>query len=91
MLTLYGSPRVVKAHIALRTLERELGPHSPAIQSQFAQALLEIRTDLGSAAPGLSAEEIQQLFFAATSRASIPAIISAAQDIQPRVPLRVIS
>jgi hypothetical protein len=87
LLTLYGSPQVVKAHIALRILERDLGPHSPAVRSQFAHALIELRTDLGSAALGLSVEEIQQLFFAATNRAGTLATTSAAQDLQPRVSL----
>lgn len=87
LLALYGSPSVVKAHIALRTLERELGPRSAAVRSQFTGTLLEIRKDLGSDTQGLIVEELQQLFFADTNKASALAKVSAHQDLAPHISL----
>lgn len=48
LLALYGGAAVVKAHTALRDLEREKGVLHPAVRTRFGEALLAIRKDLGS-------------------------------------------
>lgn len=62
-LVLYASPAVIKAHGALRAQWSEGGVAGPEIQSQFAKALVEIRKDLGSGLHGLTADQLQNLFF----------------------------
>jgi hypothetical protein len=86
-LILYGGSSVVKAHAALRVLEREWGSQNPAARSQFAKALIEIRNDLGLDTHDLTAEELQQLLFANTDRVGASTTARAYQDLQPRVSL----
>jgi hypothetical protein len=47
LLTLRGTPRVIKAYVALQALEKKAGLQSPEIPSQVAKVLLEMRKDLG--------------------------------------------
>jgi hypothetical protein len=70
LLALYGSPSVIKAHIALQALERELGAQNPDVRLQFAQTLVKIREELGSEAQGLTVEELGQLLFADSNKMS---------------------
>jgi hypothetical protein len=86
-LILYGGSGIVNAHIALRVLERAGGAQNPETRSQFVKALIEIRRDLGSGTHDLTAEELQQLFFANSNRISASTMASAYQDLQPRVSL----
>jgi hypothetical protein len=86
-LILYGGSSVVKAHVALRALERESGAQHPDTRSQFAKALIEIRNDIGSGTHDLTAEELQRLFFANSDRVRASTTASAYQDLQPRVSL----
>ena len=86
-LILYGGSGVVKAHAALRVLERDSGAQDPATRSQFAKALIEIRNDLGSGTHDLTAEALQQLFFTNFERVSASTTASTYQDLQPRVSL----
>lgn len=85
LLALYGSPRVVKAHAALRNLTREHDAQSPQARAQFAQALLAIRKDLGSGVGGLSPQDLEQLLFADADQASTPIKANAQQNGRPRV------
>ena len=82
MLALYGSARVIKAHITLRALERDSGAHSPDVRLQFAKAIVEIRKDLGSETVGLTPEDLQQLLFGDSDKGSVPANSNAYQDRQ---------
>ena len=86
-LILYGGSSVVKAHAALRVLERENRAQHPDTRAQFLKALIEIRHDLGSGTHDLTVEELQQLFFANSDRVSASTMASAYQDLQPRVSL----
>ena len=87
LLALYGSPSVIKAHTALRELERGSGVQSPDVRLQFAKALLEIRKDLGSETVGLTPEGLQQLLFADPEKVSASASTNAYQDRQLHVSL----
>jgi hypothetical protein len=62
LMTLYAGAGPLKAHLALRALERERGPGDPAVRLQLAEALLAIRRDLGVETRGLAAEQLQALF-----------------------------
>jgi hypothetical protein len=86
-LILYGGSGVVKAHAALRVLERDSGAQNPGVRYQFAKALIEIRNDLGSGTHDLTAEALQQFFFANVDSVSTSTTASAYQDLQPRVSL----
>jgi hypothetical protein len=86
LLALYGSPAVLKAHLALRALERERGPADPALRLELGRALLAIRRDLGLETAGLGAEDLQRLIEAAPRLppGQTPAVL---RDIRPRVSL----
>jgi hypothetical protein len=86
LLALYGSPQVLKAHLALRALERERGPADPALRLELGRALLAIRRDLGLETAGLAAEDLQQLL-EATPRLPPGQTPITLQDIRPRVSL----
>jgi hypothetical protein len=87
LLLLYGSPGVLKAYAALRALERDSEAQDSRVRLQFATLLMEMRQDLGAETRGLTAEELRQLLFAETDRASTPAPASAYRDMRPRVSL----
>ena len=61
LLALYGGAAVVKAHTALRDLEREKGALHPAVRTRFGEALLAIRKDLGSDTPRNFGIELERL------------------------------
>ena len=65
LLALYGGAAVVKAHRALRDLEREKGALHPGVRTQFGVALLAIRKDLGSDTPRNFGIELERLLLPA--------------------------
>lgn len=71
LLSLYGSPAVIKGHTTLRMLEQERGARNEDLRAPFARALVEIRKDLGSDTHGLAAEELRQLLLPASDKANI--------------------
>jgi hypothetical protein len=87
LLTLRGSPRVIKAYVELHALERIVGLHSPDIPARVAAVLMEMRQDLGSETRGLTADELRHLFLTDADQASTPAPAPTYQDLQPRVSL----
>ena len=86
LLALYASPQVLKAHTALRALERERGAGDPALRPELGRALLAIRRDLGLETAGLSAEDLQRLIEVAP-RLPPGQAPAALRDIRPRVSL----
>jgi len=64
LFALYGGPGVIKAHAALRASAREKGAQHHDTLSLLGVALLEIRKDLGTNAPGISGAELQRLVVA---------------------------
>lgn len=97
LMALYAGAGALKAHVALRTLERERGVADPAVRIQLARALLEMRRDLGLETRGLAAEELGMLFdsdqrpepVATIGAPSVPAIPQppTVNDLRPRVSL----
>jgi len=87
LVILYGSPGLVKAHTALRALERERGGQNSHAKALFAVALMEMRKDLGLETQGLTVEELQQLLLVEPDKAGASANVHAYQDLQPRVSL----
>lgn len=61
LLVLYGGAAVVRAHTALRDLERNKGPQHPDVRARFGETLVTIRQDLGADAPRNIATELAQL------------------------------
>lgn len=61
LLALYGGAAVVKAHTALRDLERDKGAQHPDVRARFGEALLAIRKDLGADAPRHFGIELERL------------------------------
>jgi hypothetical protein len=86
-LMLYAGSSVIKAHAALRTLVRESGPQNPQAKSQFIEALVEMRRELGLDADDLTANELHQLCFVHADNVSAFTPARAYQDLQPRVSL----
>lgn len=86
-LMLYGSSGVVKAHAALRALERESGAQNPRVRSQFTKVLIETRQDLGLETQGLTAEEFLPLLGADSAKTSVPTNAGSYQNLTPRVSL----
>ena len=80
LMSLYGSPGVVKAYAAFRASAGESVANAPPARSQFAKALLEMRKDLGSETWGLTAEELRQLFFASPDQGAAHAEAGRQQD-----------
>ncbi len=72
MLSLYGSPEVLRAHASLRALRREGRTRDDESRREFAKTLLEMRKELRSDTRGLATEELRQLLLPA-ARASDPA------------------
>jgi hypothetical protein len=87
LLMLYGSSSVVKAYVALRTLERDSGFLHPQVRLQVAKVLLEIRQDLGMGTRRLTVEELLSLLRADAAKTSAPVNVSAYHDLTPRVSL----
>jgi hypothetical protein len=87
LLVLYASPRVIKAHAALRASEREGGARNPNMRSLFAKALMEMRKDLCTETWGVTAEELQRLLLARPDEVNASAEADAYQDLRPRVSL----
>jgi hypothetical protein len=69
LLALYGAARVIRAHTALRELEREKGTQDPAVRSGFAALLVDIRGDLGAEASRNLAATLERLLLPAGSAA----------------------
>ncbi len=65
-LALYGSPAVIKAHIALRDLVTRSGSLNSDIRKQFAKALMAVRKDIGSDTNGITPEELTGLLLSDT-------------------------
>ena len=63
LLALYGAAAVIKAHTALRDLEREGRAQHSDLRARFGEALVAIRRDLGADAPGGTARELERLIF----------------------------
>lgn len=63
LLALYGGAAVVKAHTALRDVEREKGALHPDVQTRFGEALLAIRKDVSSDTPRNFGIELERLLF----------------------------
>jgi hypothetical protein len=87
LLALYGSPRVIKSHVALRALGHEVGTAHSDVRLQLAQTLLEIRKELGSEAKVLAVADLGQLLFADSSKVSAFAKTNAYEDGRPLVSL----
>jgi len=60
MLSLYGSPSMVRAHLELEALERQGRAQSLQGRVRFAAALTEVRKDLG--ADAVAAHDLSELF-----------------------------
>ena len=92
LMTLYAGADPLRAHLALRALERERGAGDPAVRLKLAQGLLAIRRDLGVETRGLAVEQLQALFDAeprGTSALSTEAPPAPAfKDFRPHVSLR---
>jgi hypothetical protein len=86
-LMLYGSSGVVKAHTALRALERDSGAHNPHMRMHVAKMLMEMRQDLGVKTRGLTVEELLPLLLAEADRTSVPGSTSPYENLTPRVSL----
>ena len=87
LLSLYGSPNVVKAYAVFRKSEQAEGAQNPSTASLLAKVLIEMRRDLGLGVGGLTIEDVRQL---ALSDFSQPVVASATverRDQQPRVSL----
>ena len=66
LLSLYGSAAVIKAHTNLCTGPHERGAKVHDLRAHFAQALVEVRKDLGSDTPRNIAVDLKKLFFPLT-------------------------
>jgi hypothetical protein len=64
LLALYGGTAVIKAHTALRVLEREKGALHPDVRAGLGEALVAIRRDLGTDTPRDAARELERLLLA---------------------------
>ena len=61
LLALYGSAKVIKAHMRLRTMMQKRETPDADVYAEFSKALLAIRKDLGADSQGLSAKDLQLL------------------------------
>ncbi|MDT7604487.1 MAG: hypothetical protein QOF61_2484 [Acidobacteriota bacterium] len=86
LISLYGSPGVVKAYAAFCAAAGESVANTLPARSQFVKALLEMRKDLGSETWGLTAEELLQLFFANPEQGAAHVEASRQQDGQAAAP-----
>lgn len=87
LLTLRGSPKVIKAYCGLCALERTAGLNNPDIPSRLVTVQMEMRKDLGLSTQNLKAEDLLPLFFADVRVAPEPSRPPQPQDLQPRVSL----
>lgn len=89
LLALFGGSYVIKAHTALRTSVREDTTQQSEIRSQFINAVIAVRKDLGSDTPGPTAEDLQQLLCPTSERFNSS---EASADPQPdRAPAETVS
>jgi hypothetical protein len=65
LLALYGAAAVIRAHTALRDLEREGRAQPSDLRTRFSEALVAIRKDLGADTPSGTAQELVRLIFPA--------------------------
>jgi hypothetical protein len=79
LTALYGSPGVVRAYAAFSASAGESVADSQQARAHFAGTLLEMRRDLGSETRGLTAEELQRVFFADPEGGCAPAPASGYQ------------
>jgi hypothetical protein len=70
LLIAYSSPGVMRAHVALRMLERKVGLHHPTVKSQLIRVVIEIRQDVGSDMQGLTVEALEQFLFSDSNKSS---------------------
>jgi hypothetical protein len=73
LLTLRGSPKVIKAFAALQAAEQEVGVQRQGVRSQMPKLLLEMRRDLGRVGLGPSERELLDVLQAEAPRSSAPA------------------
>jgi hypothetical protein len=81
LLLLHASAAVVKAHTAMQDL------NLPEARAEFANALIEIRKDLGLESRDLAAEDLALLLLTERDNARGPVRSGAHQDRRPRVSL----
>jgi hypothetical protein len=81
LLLLHGCTAVLKIHAAMQS------PNFQDARTQFAEALLAIRKDLGLESRGLEAKELVQLLLSESDKTQGSAPSSRLQDSQPRVSL----
>jgi len=87
VLSLYGSPAVIKAYAAFRKSEQVDGAQSSSTQALCAKALLEMRRDLGTDVGALTSDDVRQLVLSDFNQPlAAPAIIER-HDQQPRISL----
>lgn len=65
LLALYGGAAVIKAHTALRSLERDKGAQHPDVRARFGEALVVVRKDLGADTPHNTAHDLERLLLPA--------------------------
>jgi hypothetical protein len=78
LLTLRGSPKVIKAVGALQAVEQEAGAQSQAVHAQLAKLLLEMRLDLGRVGMEPSERDLLDLLQADAPRAGLAVPVSPA-------------
>ncbi|MGZ7051738.1 MAG: hypothetical protein ACXVJ0_06765 [Candidatus Angelobacter sp.] len=81
LLLLHGCITVLKVHAAMQSL------NLPEARTQFADALLAMRKDLGLESRGLDAKELVELLLSDSDKPHSPSRLGAHQDTQPRVSL----
>ena len=79
LLILQGSPTLLKAHVAMQSVNLQ------EARGQFAEALLAIRKELGLESRGIEAKDLAQLLLSESDKAH--GRPSPRQDAQPRVSL----
>ncbi len=80
-LLLQGCTTVLKTHAAMQSLNFQ------EVRTQFAEALLAIRKDLGLESRGLDSKELVQLLLNDSDNPHSPSRLGTHQDTQPRVSL----
>jgi hypothetical protein len=81
LLLLRGCTAVLKIHAAMQS------PNFQEARTQFAEALLAIRKDLGLESRGLDSKELVQLLLNDSDNPHSPSRLGTHQDTQPRVSL----
>lgn len=85
LLALYGGTAVIKAHTALRNLERDKGLQHPDVRARLGEALVAIRRDLGADTPLNAAHELERLLLPAPE--AVDAAAAEARDARFRTVL----